>query len=251
MSYEYPSTNSFVDEKGNEVTTPEEEEDTSEDIEVADRSAIDDQEDETTPKNKRPCILIAIIAFVVIAVFIPMLFVFDIVNNENFEGVPVLGDVDFDSFFDQDPFGGRVSAGNPEDAYRWWNRGNGLELSLLNALDETWQNNYETAMFDWETGIPDTLTLSTRQVPHDVACEPINGILKVCNGDYGENGWRGLNGIILDNRDFAIYASSAKMNDWYLKNDSEAQRQYTMCHEIGHGFGLPHWDENFFNRDLG
>jgi hypothetical protein len=249
MPYEYPSTNSFDDGKGIDVTTPEEE-DTG-DIEVAHRSAIDDQENETTPKHKRPCILIAIIAFVVIAVFIPLLFVFDIVNNDDLKGVPGLEDVDFDTFFDQDPFGGRVSAGNPEDAYRWWNRGNGLELALLNALDQTWQSNYKTALFDWENGTPDPLTLSTRQVPHDVDCQPINGILKVCNGEYGINGWRGLNAIILDNRDFVIFASSAKMNDSYLKNDSEAHRQYTMCHEIGHGFGLPHWDENFYNRDLG
>ena len=25
----------------------------------------------------------------------------------------------------------------------------------------------------------------------------------------------------------------------------------TMCHELGHGFGLPHTDENFHNKDLG
>lgn len=24
-----------------------------------------------------------------------------------------------------------------------------------------------------------------------------------------------------------------------------------MCHELGHGFGLPHWDEDFFNRNMG
>jgi hypothetical protein len=27
--------------------------------------------------------------------------------------------------------------------------------------------------------------------------------------------------------------------------------QYTMCHEVGHAFGLPHSDEDFENEDLG
>jgi hypothetical protein len=49
-----------------------------------------------------------------------------------------------------------------------------------------------------------------------------------------------------------IFASSAKMNDFYLTDKKDrAQKQYTMCHEIGHGFGLPHTDENFYNSDTG
>ena len=29
------------------------------------------------------------------------------------------------------------------------------------------------------------------------------------------------------------------------------QHLYTMCHELGHGWGLPHTDENHLNRDRG
>ncbi|KAL7531627.1 hypothetical protein ACHAXR_006010, partial [Thalassiosira sp. AJA248-18] len=32
---------------------------------------------------------------------------------------------------------------------------------------------------------------------------------------------------------------------------NKAQKQYTMCHELGHGLGLGHSDENFHNKDLG
>ena len=41
------------------------------------------------------------------------------------------------------------------------------------------------------------------------------------------------------------------MNEFYLDKASEDQKRYTMCHEIGHSFGLPHTDEDFFNADLG
>ena len=41
------------------------------------------------------------------------------------------------------------------------------------------------------------------------------------------------------------------MNDYYLQGTNEAQRKFTMCHELGHGLGLGHSDENFQNSDLG
>merc|ERR1712127_7342 len=43
----------------------------------------------------------------------------------------------------------------------------------------------------------------------------------------------------------------AKLNEYYLNYESDAQKLYTCCHELGHGFGLPHWDEDFFNKDIG
>ena len=35
------------------------------------------------------------------------------------------------------------------------------------------------------------------------------------------------------------------MNDYYLQRESisDYERRYIMCHEMGHGFGLPHWPE--------
>jgi hypothetical protein len=55
----------------------------------------------------------------------------------------------------------------------------------------------------------------------------------------------------LSPRQATIFASTAKLNEFYLDFESDAQKLYTCCHELGHGFGLPHWDENFFNKDLG
>ena len=51
--------------------------------------------------------------------------------------------------------------------------------------------------------------------------------------------------------DQIIQSSVAKMNEYYLNNADYNERLYTMCHEVGHGFGLPHTDENFNNADLG
>ena len=70
------------------------------------------------------------------------------------------------------------------------------------------------------------------------------------DGDYGETNWRGINQAALDSNDF-IKSSAARMNDYYLKTDANGVMQYTMCHELGHAFGVPHSDEDFENDDLG
>jgi hypothetical protein len=154
---------------------------------------------------------------------------------------------DFEGGFNTDPFIGDNTTTN------WDNGGgnNGLELELVNALDDTWQDEFVAAVSDWENGDPDALTLSTSQADVDNACTPIKGVMKVCNGNYGETGWLGINEIVSTTNSGIIQNSVAKMNEFYLNQADDIERQYTMCHEIGHGFGLPHTDENFYNADLG
>ena len=155
---------------------------------------------------------------------------------------------DFEDGFNIDPFVGDNTTDNI-----WDNGGgnNGLKLELLNALDDTWQEELVLAVADWENGNPDALTLTTTKGDVDNACKPVDGLMKICNGNFGETGWLGLNEIISNTRNGIIVNSVAKMNEFYLNNADFIERQYTMCHEIGHGFGLPHTDENFNNADLG
>ena len=144
-----------------------------------------------------------------------------------------------------DPFKGIT----PSDANRWSNVGKGLTLEILNALDSQWDANFDLAVSQWDSGTPDALTLSSIKVAVDRDCTPVQGKIKVCNGDYGQTPWRGINQVLLTNG--YITSSVAKLNEFYLATADAAQRQYTMCHEMGHGFGLPHTDENFYNKDLG
>jgi hypothetical protein len=148
-------------------------------------------------------------------------------------------------FENGDPFQGVT----PDKANRWNSKGSGLSLEILNALDDRWNANFVVAIDEWDSGTPDALTLRTTRVAVDSTCAEVTGKLKVCNGDYGDTRWRGINQVKLSNN--YIVSSVAKLNEFYLANSDEDQRQYTMCHEIGHGFGLPHTDENFYNADLG
>lgn len=130
------------------------------------------------------------------------------------------------NIFDDDPF-----AGNPDDASRWKNKGDGLSLEVVNALQEQWWDNFNIAMDEWDAGTPDALMLSRSSAEWDYDCSPIQGKMKVCNGDYGDTRWKGINQVLLSGG--WIISSIAKLNEYYLAGASEAQRQYTTCHEIG------------------
>jgi hypothetical protein len=146
----------------------------------------------------------------------------------------VLGNLtgNYDELFDLDPF----LSDNTTNS--WPTNGeNGLTLEMYNALDDTWQDEFDAAIWDWENGDPDCLTLVVKNVDVDHSCQPKSGVMKICNGNFGETGWLGINELVMLSSNGIIQNSVAKMNEFYLLNADKIERQYTMCHEIGHGFG--------------
>jgi hypothetical protein len=76
--------------------------------------------------------------------------------------------------------------------------------------------------------------------------------VEVCNAKYGQNGWLGI-ASIWANGDH-ITQGTTKMNDTYFnmaQYNTPAWRQFVMCQEVGHTFGLDHQDETFGNYNLG
>ena len=132
---------------------------------------------------------------------------------------------------------------------QWRNNKKGLELTIRNALSSSWDPFFVEAVRDWNAA--PALLLTTEDASEDPECDEVRGIMKVCNNFYGKTGWTGLNEVYFEGKNIA--ASVAKMNEDYLSTSSttEAEKQYVMCHELGHGFGLPHRDEIANNPDLG
>jgi hypothetical protein len=186
------------------------------------------------------CLCCYLIPFVVVGGIAAVL-IYPFINKGGIPGVfPGLEEV-----AQEDPF----NQTGPEEANRWRNNGNGLRLEVVNALDEEWFKFFYKAIGDWDAGTPDALSLTTSMRSPDPACVSLDGKLKVCNSDYGPTEWLGFSLVLI--RNDIIFASTSKMNDFYHPDSNLAQKQYTMCHEVGHGFGLTHSDEQFYNQDRG
>ena len=120
----------------------------------------------------------------------------------------------------------------------------------------------QQAAFDWTapneiniTGISDDTGnhASTDADKCDISNDfsgPIDWVIDVCSKEYGSNGWLGVAQIwIIDGH---IIEGVAKLNDTYFKSgtyDKPSWRDFVMCQEVGHVFGLGHQDESFYNPE--
>jgi len=144
-----------------------------------------------------------------------------------------LDDLSFVDLFNDDPQLGS------NETYKWNSdfiqpNNGGLNLTLVNVLDDTWQNEFDLAVADWNES--PALTLTSERAAVDHTCTRVEGVMIVCNGNFGATGWVGisenslLRGVIL--------SSVSKMNEYYLRNTNFSHRRFAMCHGIGLGLGL-------------
>ncbi len=136
--------------------------------------------------------------------------------------------------------------------YHWARTSNPFTLRVGDNVSGTWDPYLDTAISDWTAS--SVLNLSetaggTRPKP----CKPTSGRIEVCNASYGNNGWLGIAQIWITGG-VHITQAVTKVNDYYFNQpayNTPAWRQFVICQEVGHDFGLDHQDENFNNANLG
>lgn len=137
-------------------------------------------------------------------------------------------------------------------SYHWARTANPFNLKLGDNVSSIWDTHLGTASSDWSvSSVLDTTVVAGGTKP--ASCKPTPGRVEVCDSKYGNNGWLGVAQIWV-NSDSHIVQGAVKLNDSYFnttKYNKPEWRQFVMCQEIGHTFGLDHQDENFTNTNLG
>lgn len=146
-----------------------------------------------------------------------------------------------------------ATANHSWSGYHWERSSNPLSLDLADNVDSTWGPMLDLASQDWSA----SSVLNTRVVSHGAnptTCAATLGRVEVCNASYGNTGWLGVAQIWIYRVGKHIAQGTVKVNDTYHSQppyNSTAWRQYVMCQEVGHTFGLGHQDENQTNANLG
>jgi hypothetical protein len=157
-----------------------------------------------------------------------------------------------------------IDANHQWGSYRWPNSGTGITLTIRDNVDGDWDGHLTAAAQDWDdlgrqNGWPDALTLTIQDANGSGSdCEPTSLQVVVCNGSYGSTGWLGIAQIWVQGTQDIVQATT-RLNDFYFRDDpsyaayygTDQWRQFVMCQEVGHDFGLDHQDENFYNPNLG
>lgn len=205
------------------------------------------ENDDNTVKDQNFCRFLW--SYSICKCFLPLLFIVGVLVGvaKVFGIAPTKDQIPFaDLFFSRDSWGDF----NADELPKWDTGGSGvLRLEVINALTDDWQNYFEKSIEEWNTGDPDVIDLTVTRTSPDPGCDFVRGKFTICNGDYGDNSFDGVNELLVFGG--FITATKATLNEYLLKGTTKARKQYTMCHEIGHGFGLPHSDESFYNLNLG
>ena len=148
-----------------------------------------------------------------------------------------------------------ASASHQWGKYKW-NSPAPVTLTLGDNVSSTWDGHMGEAIADWNASTVLSLTSASGAANNLADCVPAYGKIEICNYDYGNNGWLGTAQIWIA-RGKNIVKANSRMNDHYFtsvsyySSDAPNWRQYVMCQEIGHDFGLGHQDVDFNNTPLG
>jgi len=138
--------------------------------------------------------------------------------------------------------------------YHWARTSRTFTLTVVNSTTSGWHSYISSVLADWSrSGIVgfDLLGGSTANRERR-QCRPPAGQVRICNLEYGFNGWLGVAGITVDGEGH-ILSGYTKLNDTYFNAgyyNSGDWRQGVACQELGHDLGLDHQDEDFENVAL-
>lgn len=135
--------------------------------------------------------------------------------------------------------------------YHWASKTTPISLKVIDSTTSDWSTELNNSLIAWSLS-PSPFMLAIDATANDSKtrkrCTMVSGKMRVCNANYGRNGWLGMASINL-NSSSHITQGTAKMNDSYASSMNEAMMNHVMCQEVGHVFGLGHTSEDGTSQD--
>lgn len=156
--------------------------------------------------------------------------------------------------FEGTDVGDETLASHSWGGYHWARTTDGFRLRTIDSLTPDWKAYASGAAADWSSSQRLDMALEAGDTSSKTRrrCSAPDGMLRVCNLAYGQNGWLGIAGISADSQGH-IVRGYTKLNDTYFSMsfyDTDDWRQSVTCQELGHNIGLDHQDEDFDNNTL-
>lgn len=128
--------------------------------------------------------------------------------------------------------------------YHWARSQNPFTLRVIDSLTADWHGVAYSVALDWQESNKFRAVLAGQDDSQWVrrVCPVSAGLIRVCNAQYGSNGWLGLAEIWLNAANHIQYART-RMNDsyfWTATYNSDVARRHVLCMEVGHILGLDH-----------
>ena len=139
-----------------------------------------------------------------------------------------------------------ANAENTWGSYHWARMENPFTLLVIDSMTTDWDTELNTAITEWSSSEVLNLEVASENDKKNIRkrCPMKDGQIRVCNAQYGFNGWLGLATIGIDSNGH-IQLGTAKMNDSYANYWAiEGEKNHVVCQEIGHLFGLGHTSED-------
>jgi hypothetical protein len=139
-----------------------------------------------------------------------------------------------------------ASADHTWSNYHWARTENPFNLLVVDSVTSDWSEPLALSLSAWSAS--DVLNLDIFDTDFSKKtrrrCRMIKGQIRVCDDNYGFNGWLGLATIGIDSNGH-IDRGTAKLNNTYSSSwGIPGERNHVMCQEIGHLFGLAHTSED-------
>ena len=132
-----------------------------------------------------------------------------------------------------------------------WSRTGNLSIQLGNNLTSAWSSRLGVTASAWSAADYIDFRLVAGGTS-SATCGAVYGTVQVCNSNYGANGWLGYT-YVWTSGGFIVKAT-VRLNDYYFsmpKYNTDAWRNATICHEVGHTVGLQHSDTIRTNLNIG